>query len=103
MTHVPHTCFACRSTFKRPFEEGLIYRKCPGCGGQARRMDKLFRPPTKADDKQWALLNFLAGHGFVFQKIWLKQRNTSCGVSYPSTIEQAMEFVVQFKDQAIGN
>jgi hypothetical protein len=99
---VPYTCFGCRSTFKRPHEKDVLYRKCPSCGGQALRMDARFRPPKKTDDRQWAKVRFLVDHGFVFQKVYRKDGPVWCRERYPENLEQAKEFVVRFRDQALS-
>jgi hypothetical protein len=96
---VPYTCFACRRTFKRPFERGVVYRKCPHCGGQALQMDIRFRPPRKNDDRQWAKVRFLVEHGFVFQKVFRHAGGDP--ERYPENMDQAREFVVEFSDQAL--
>ncbi|NYZ69575.1 hypothetical protein H0A36_26525 [Endozoicomonas sp. SM1973] len=97
---VPYTCFGCRSTYKRPFEKGVFYRKCPTCGGAALCMDIRFRPPKKLDDKQWKKVKYLVDHGFNFQKVYHKEGPIWHRERYPQNLEQAKEFVIKFKDQA---
>ncbi|WP_163831842.1 hypothetical protein [Spartinivicinus ruber] len=96
---VPYTCFNCRSTYKRPFE-GVLYRKCPTCGGQSLSMDIRFRPPKKSNDKQWKKVQFLVENGFNFQKVYRKEGSVWQRERYPQNLEQAKEFVIKFKDQA---
>lgn len=98
----PYTCFACRSTFKRPLDENVFYRKCPTCGGHALRMDVRFRPPKKSDDRQWAKVRYLVDHGFVYQKVYRKQGDAWHRENYPDNLEQAKDFVAAFRDQAIA-
>ena len=97
---VPFTCFECRCTFKREFEKEVFLRKCPTCEGDALMMDIRFRPPKKRDDKQWKKVEFLVSHGFLFQKVYCKEGPVWYREKYPSTLEQAKEFVVKYKDQA---
>lgn len=97
----PHTCFKCRSTYKRPFEKGVFYRKCPTCGSNAVLMDIRFRTPGKKDNKQWAKVEFLAKHGFYFQKVYLKEGCIWERQRYPDNLEEAKKFVRKFKEQAI--
>ncbi|OQA33849.1 MAG: hypothetical protein BWY57_00930 [Betaproteobacteria bacterium ADurb.Bin341] len=64
-------------------------------------MDVRFRPPKKSDEKQWAKVRFLAEHGFFFQKVYIKKGSVWQRERYPENLEQAKEFVVQFRDQAL--
>lgn len=99
---VPYTCLSCRSTFKRPNDKEILLRKCPGCSGQAIRMDPRFRPPKKSGNRQWAKVSFLVRHGFLFQKIYRDLGDGLwCRVRYPETLEQAKDFVLEFKGQAL--
>lgn len=98
---VPFSCFTCRSTYKRPFEKTIAYRKCPHCGARAMVMNAHFRPPKKSDDRQWKKVQYLAEHGFNFQKIYLKEGSVWQRQAYPKDLEEAKEFVLRFKDQAI--
>jgi hypothetical protein len=65
-------------------------------------MDVRFKAPRKRDDKQWEKVQFLADRGFYFQKVYLKEGFVWDRKSYPETLKQAKEFVVQFKDQALN-
>lgn len=64
-------------------------------------MDLRFRPPKKSDDRQWAKVRFLVNHGFLFQKIYRKEGPVWYRERYPENLEQAKDFVAQFKDQAL--
>ena len=97
---LPFTCFECRSTFKRPPEKEVGVRKCPNCSGNAICMDVRFRPPKKSDNKQWRKVEFLISHGFFFQKIYRKEGPIWFREKYPDTLDQAKEFVINFKEQA---
>ena len=45
---------------------------------------------------------FLVRHGFLFQKIYRDLGGGLwCRVRYPKTLEQAKDFVLEFKDQAL--
>lgn len=63
-------------------------------------MDIRFRPPKKADDKQWKKVKYLVDHGFNFQKVYRKEGSVWYRERYPENLEQAKEFVTKFKDQA---
>jgi len=41
-------------------------------------------------------------HGFVFQKVYRKEGSVWCRERYPENLEQAKEFVMQFRDQALS-
>lgn len=97
----PYTCFECLRTFKRSFDAESYYKKCPNCGAQAVQMDIRFQPPRKSDTKQWLKVRFLVNHGFIFQKIYKKQGSIWQRATYPSNLEQAKEFVIEFRDQAL--
>lgn len=79
----------------------MFYRICPTCGGHALRMDVRFRAPKKSDDKQWAKVRYLVAHGFVYQKVYRKQGEVWYRENYPDNLEQARDFVVEFRDQAM--
>ena len=96
----PFTCFKCRSTYKRPFDDGVFIRKCPTCGDSALLMDIRFRPPKKSDNKQWKKVIFLVENGFNFQKVYRKEGPVWYRERYPDNIEQAREFVLKYQDQA---
>lgn len=55
----------------------------------------------KRNNKQWEKVQFLAEHGFYFQKVHLKEGSVWKRQSYPENLKQA-KFVVQFKDQALN-
>lgn len=97
----PYTCFSCLSTYKRPFDQQIYVRKCPKCSNHAVQMDIRFKPPKKSDIQQWKKVKFLVEHGFYFQKIYRKENDLWCRERYPQTLEQAKEFVIEFKDQAL--
>ena len=60
-----------------------------------------FRPPKQSDIKKWKLVEYLKNNGFVYQHI-LKEAEPGSfqEVSYPTTIEEAKEFVLKYKSQA---
>lgn len=97
----PYACFACHCAFKRPDEADVFWRKCQTCGGRALRMDVRFRAPKKSDDKQWAKVRYLAEHGFVYQKVYRKRGDVWSREEYPQNLEQARDFVTEFRDQAL--
>ena len=64
-------------------------------------MDKRFRPPKKSDDLQWKKIRFLVENGFYFQRGYRKEGDVWHSERYPSNMDQARGFVMQFKDQAV--
>ena len=96
---VAYVCLPCRRSFKRRHEPESWYRKCSRCGGWALDVGRDFKPPKASDDSQWAKIEFLVKHGFVFQRI----RKGLAGeqVPYPRTLREARTFVKDFIDQAI--
>ncbi len=65
-------------------------------------MDVRFRPPKKSNDRQWAKVAFLVEHGFYFQKVYRKEGPVWTRIRYPQTLEQARDFVLRYKDQALS-
>lgn len=55
-----------------------------------------FRPPKQGDTKRWDLAGYLITHGFPYQHIHENYQY----VQYPTTMEEAEEFVLKFKSQA---
>lgn len=66
------------------------------------RLSRKFSAPSAIDMAQWKKVQFLVEHGFLFQPVYepadVGARRTA---RYPLTFEQAKEFVVVFKSQAI--
>ncbi|QIZ84452.1 hypothetical protein HF888_09550 [Bermanella marisrubri] len=96
-------CFDCCKSFKREFNlsEGCPAElKCPNCGGIAHNFGRHFKAPKKTDKKQWQKIAFLFEHGFRFQKIRIGNKHHDV-VPYPKTLEEAKEFVIEYKQYAI--
>ncbi|MNJ95028.1 hypothetical protein D3C87_127320 [compost metagenome] len=98
-----NVCIGCRKSFSAGNDlANFKKRKCPNCGIEMNFFDHKFRPPSMNDDKKWKLIEFLALHGFVFQKVY---KNIGNGillkVKYPLTMEEAKLFVKEFKDQGL--
>src|SRR5688572_21741765 len=87
----PFACFECRRSFKRPFEAGVLARKCPHCGASAKRLFEKFKPPKKDDLKQWEKVRFLYDNGFWFQSIWHSKSGETRSklVRYPRNLAEA--------------
>lgn len=67
------------------------------------RLSRKFSAPAAVDTLQWKKVQFLVEHGFLFQSVY--EPTESGGrqkASYPATYEQAKEFVVAFKSQAVN-
>ena len=97
-------CFACRKSFKREIDiaadKWTKELTCPECGGPSFNFGRHFKPPKKADEKQWQKVKFLFDHGFWFQKIY-DQENAGLQIPYPETLEQARDFVIKWSKYSI--
>jgi DNA-directed RNA polymerase subunit RPC12/RpoP len=65
---VAYACVSCQRSFKRPAEAG-DERKCPHCGERAVCVGRHFKPPRRANKKQWDKVRFLIQEGFPFQHV----------------------------------
>jgi hypothetical protein len=95
----PFVCFACRKSFKLPVSSGP--RLCPQCRCPMEMLSRKFSAPRSADIAQWKKVQFLVEHGFRFYSVY--EATASGGkqsVRYPSTLEEAKDFVVVFREQA---
>lgn len=68
-------------------------------------LNRKFSAPKSNDLAQWKKVQFLVSNGFLFQSVYeVKTENGDYAghykVSYPQTLEEAIEFVAKFKDQA---
>lgn len=66
------------------------------------RLSRKFSAPATNDSLQWKKVQLLVEHGFLFQSVY--EPTESGGqqkTRYPETLEQAKEFVVAFKAQAV--
>jgi hypothetical protein len=63
-------------------------------------MGKRFRPPRRDDHRRWALVAFLAQHGFRYQQVFRTVQGERQPVPYPDSMEAARPFVLAFKQQA---
>ena len=64
------------------------------------RLSRKFSAPRSADVAQWKKVQFLVEHGFRFYSVY--EATASGGkqsVRYPSTLEEAKDFVIAFRDQ----
>ena len=97
-------CFKCQKSFKRQYDAiPKDYPKelpCPECKGSAINLGRNFKPPKKADNKQWVKVKYLVDHGFMFQKIRTGVHSHDT-VPYPSTLKEAKAFVIKYKEYAI--
>ena len=98
-------CFRCRRSFKQG--PSASYRRCPRCGAWAINLGRNFKPPRAHDRKQWAKVQYLVDHGFVFQGVYRRvrhqqywERQWSVRVTYPETLEEARVFVRRYARQA---
>ena len=102
-------CFNCRKSFSLGTDYTIKHSaKCPDCGQPTSILQHTFRPPNRDDIKKWKVAEFLKDHGFIFQHIY-KDINTKNGivsaenyVEYPTTMEDAKDFVLKYKEQALN-
>ena len=79
---------------------------CSKCGKQMTLLPHRFRPPKKADDKGWQVVEFLINNGFPFQHIYVNgageyfKNSTDNFASYPTNLRDAKEFIEKYKEQA---
>lgn len=97
---VAYACVICRKSFKRQVDFATCIpseKVCPECGRPSFRVGRHFKAPRRSDRAQWEKVRFLLEHGFRFQKIRVgpHQHDT---VPYPKTLEEAREFVEEFKE-----
>ncbi|WP_150852028.1 hypothetical protein [Sinorhizobium arboris] len=78
----PYACFQCRKSFKRASKSAPVL-PCPHCGGPSIGLTRKFKPPKQSDSKQWAKVEALVRHGFLF---W------SLGERYPDTLQEVDAF-----------
>ena len=91
-------CLTCRKAFSIG-PDYLKPEKCSECGGNYIAYNHKFRPPKRDDLKAWKVVGFLSEHGFTYQHVKAIDGNY---VEYPTTLEEAREFIVKYKNQAGG-
>ena len=97
-------CLNCRTAFSAGISH-QIPNLCPKCGDTYVLYDHKFKPPKKDDLKAWMLVRFLHEQGFVYQHVykdlslykWEEKQNHA---EYPTSMNEAEEFVVKYKSQA---
>lgn len=90
---LPHVCFACRKSFKKPASDKL--QKCSDCGNNLIPLNRKFKAPKKTAIEEWEVVKYLVNAGFFYQSIYLENGKTT---NYPKTIKEAKEFVVAYKN-----
>lgn len=97
-------CLKCRLVFNRPFDPGYgLPDSCPSCQVKMKLYPHRFRPPAKTELRKWAVVRFLAEHGFNYQKILMRQEyipgsgTVEYFVPYPETMRDAELFVQQYR------
>jgi hypothetical protein len=81
---------------------------CPNCGGSMVALNRKFSAPKSHDLSQWKKVQFLTEHGFLFQSVYEVHNENGehkghYKVSFPQTLEEAKEFVIKYKEQAVTN
>lgn len=90
-------CLHCKKAFSTYTNESKdINLTCPECESKMVLVSHRFRPPKRENSKQWDLAEFLITSGFPYQHILENYQY----VQYPTTMEEAKEFVLKFKSQA---
>ncbi|RYF94012.1 MAG: hypothetical protein EON95_06880 [Caulobacteraceae bacterium] len=84
----PYACFRCRRSFKRASTTAAVLT-CPRCAGPAIGLTRKFKPPPHDDLKQWAKVEALVRHGFLF---W------SLDEPYPETLAEVPAFAARHAD-----
>ena len=97
---LPHACFHCRKSFKKP--QNQEPRLCPQCGSGLVQLNRKFSAPKTTDVEQWKKVEFLVAHGFRFQSVYEQREDGGkYKVDYPTTLAEARTFVVAHKEQAV--
>ena len=83
----PFACFNCRRSFKRVSKVDPVL-PCPNCGSPSIGLTRKFKAPKQTDVKQWAKVEALVRHGFLF---WSLDR-------YPQTLREVDAFASKHRD-----
>jgi hypothetical protein len=100
-------CLTCRKAFSNNLGCKHDFGKCQECGGRYVYSNHKFRPPKRTDLKAWKVVKYLIENGFNYQHVndkyvKLRQYGYYTYAEYPNTMQQAKEFVVRFKAQAVN-
>ncbi|GAB3933013.1 hypothetical protein [Mucilaginibacter myungsuensis] len=99
-------CLKCRKAFSRGTDNLHSPKECSECGGSYALYDHKFRPPTRSDINAWKVVSYLYDHGFNYQHINKEYVTPDRGygylilAEYPTTMQDAKEFVKRYKSQA---
>lgn len=100
-------CFNCRKAYSLGTDFNVKHSSsCPECGQQTTILQQNFRPPSSDDIKRWRVVEFLKDNGFIYQHIYkdITKRNgivsSANYVEYPTTMNEAKDFVLRYKEQA---
>ena len=91
-------CTSCRKAFSQGHNDTNRYedgRICPDCGQSMFHVSNKFKPPKKTDAKSWEIVRYLIESGYSFYSAY---DNQGLHISYPTTIEDAEEFVNKQKE-----
>jgi predicted RNA-binding Zn-ribbon protein involved in translation (DUF1610 family) len=103
-------CLDCKKSFNMSSEDLMRSNfKCPECGNLAIAVTHRFRPPKVDDNRKWEVVKFLIKNGFPYQHI-SNYESDRHGIQrfvkyaqYPENMIDAIEFVEQYKIQALKN
>jgi DNA-directed RNA polymerase subunit RPC12/RpoP len=98
-------CLTCRKAFSTSTDNQHMPEKCQECGFFFVLYNQKFRPPKRTDLKAWRVVSFLYEHGFVYQHIYKTPRPViqevhENYVQYPESLDEAKEFVLEYRNQA---
>ena len=95
---LPHVCFACRKSFRRP--KSTSPRKCPGCGGTVVELNRKFKAPRMGDLSAWRVVQYVVEAGLRYQSIRLADGKFA---TYPRTMKEAEAFVRKHGERMPSN
>lgn len=96
-------CLNCKKAFSQGTNFDLIYDSyCPDCGDKMFQVNQKFKPPKKADDKQWLVVKFLIENGFRYQSIYNTINDEVSKVPYPAKMSEAKDFVIIYGSQKLS-
>lgn len=99
------TCFKCRKAFNLNSDATVRQNqseKCPECGEAAVILSHRFRPPRRQSISRWKVVEFLYEKGFIYEHIFENGDALEIKgyVEYPTTMEEAKEFVCLYANQS---
>lgn len=99
-------CLKCKTSHKRKFDgdpcDYPATMMCPICKETSYNFGRKFKPPKKSNTLQWKKIEYLVSHGFYFQPVQKEvEKNIFYRVKYPETLNDAKDFVIEYKNQTL--